>query len=35
MTPIIKTTLRLEQQLRWNFYDQQNGSPPREMASAS
>jgi hypothetical protein len=35
MTPIITTTPRLEQELRWNFYDQQNGSPPQEMASAS
>jgi len=28
MTPIITTTPRLEQELRWDFYDQQNGPPP-------
>ncbi len=29
MTPIITTTPRLEQELRWDFYDQQNGKPPQ------
>ena len=29
MTPLITTTPRLEQELRWDFYDQQNGSPPQ------
>ena len=29
MTPIITTTPRLEPELRWDFYDQQNGSPPQ------
>jgi hypothetical protein len=28
MTPIITTTPRLEQELRWDFYDQHNGGPP-------
>jgi hypothetical protein len=29
MTPIITTTPRLEQELRWDFYDQQNGKAPQ------
>jgi hypothetical protein len=29
MTPIITTTPRLGQKLRWDFYDQQNGTPPQ------
>jgi hypothetical protein len=32
MTPIITTTPRLEQELRWDFYDQQNGQPPHSNA---
>jgi hypothetical protein len=29
MTPIITTTPRLEQEVRWDFYDQKNGNPPQ------
>ena len=29
MTPLVTVTPRLEQEIRWDFYDQHNGSPPQ------
>ena len=29
MTPLVTVTPRLEQEFRWDFYDQQNAGPPR------
>ena len=34
MTPLVTITPRLEQELRWDFYDQQNGSAPKAIVSA-
>ena len=31
MTPLVTVTPRLEQELRWDFYDQQNGSGTRAV----